>query len=104
MKYHYIRLKSVWCVLWEQLELLEAIVFLKSQHLCDLRGLIDLFSKPVQQLTQQAILYTIQTVLLVTEVWMWGDDVHWTYGWLVVSPQCIAAAAVDVVAELGSLA
>jgi hypothetical protein len=33
-----------------------------------------------------------------------GDDVHWMRGWLVVSPRCIAAAAVDVDAELGSLA
>jgi hypothetical protein len=29
-----------------------------------------------------------------------GDDVDWLCGWLVVSPQCISAAAVDVVAGL----
>jgi hypothetical protein len=29
-----------------------------------------------------------------------GDDVHWMRGWLVVGPQCIAVAAVDVVAGL----
>jgi hypothetical protein len=33
-----------------------------------------------------------------------SDDIDWLRGWLVVGQRCIAAAAADVVAELGSLA
>jgi hypothetical protein len=36
-------------------------------------------------------------------LWARSDDVDWMRGCLVVVPQCIAAAAVYVVAELGSL-